>query len=149
MEQKAFYQTKKFWLIFAPIVVAVFAIAIIVTVLSPAKPVNIYDRAEIHDVLSGSRDTKIGEYSLIKATSDEVDMECITDWYTNYVKQHDYNWCVIVYTDKSDHTGVFANQSYVIKDATIEQDAYGDYMLTGNSGTTYFPAADGTLAASE
>lgn len=113
-----------------------------------AEQTSLYDSAEIKDVMNGYRTEKIGEYSIIKANSNEVTEDSLTDWYYNYVEENDFNWCMILYTDKEDNLGVYAISGMVEVDVTFEEDEYGDYSL-GESGTIYIPSDDGTLTIME
>ena len=46
---------------------------------------HIYDTAQIKDVFNGTRDKKIGEYSIIECLSTDVDESVLADWYYNYI----------------------------------------------------------------
>ncbi len=107
---------------------------------------HIYDDAEIKEIMNGSRTEKLGEYSLISVSSDEVTDDALTDWYFNYVEENDYNWCMILYTDKDNNMGVYATSGSVEKDVYFEQNDYGDYSLSDSSESImYSPTKDGTL----
>lgn len=111
-----------------------------------ATQTHLYDKAEIKDVVNGSRTEKIGEYSIIKVSSADVTEESLTDWYFNYVIKNNYNWCMILYTDKNDNTGVYAVSGMVQKDVGFEEDEYNDYMLADSSkGILYTPTNEQTL----
>lgn len=117
-------------------------------VKTETEQTSLYDSAEIKDVMNGYRTEKIGEYSIIKISSDKVTEESLADWYYNYVEENDFNWCMILYTDKEDNSGVYAISGMVEVDVTFEEDEYGDYSL-GESGTLYVPSDDGTLTIME
>lgn len=107
---------------------------------------HIYDNAEVKDVINGSRTEKIGEYSIIRISSEEVTDEALTDWYFNYVEKNDFKWCMILYSDKTDNSGVYAIKGMVEKDLLFEQNQHGDYMTGDSSNSTlYVPTADNTL----
>ena len=107
---------------------------------------HIYDTAEIKDVMNGSRTEKIGEYSICKVNSEELTLDELTDWYFNYVEKNDFNYSIILYTDKDDNSGVYAIKGSISKDVTFEKDSNGDYMLGSSSNATdYAPQTDGTL----
>ncbi|WP_418745088.1 hypothetical protein [Evtepia gabavorous] len=111
---------------------------------------HIYDSAQVKDVMNGSRTEKIGEYSIIEISSEEVTDEALTDWYFNYVAKNDFNWCMILYTDKDDNMGVYAIDTMIQKDVLFEQDEHGDYMLGNSSNATiYAPTDDSTLKIME
>ena len=114
---------------------------------------HIYDNAEIRDVMTGSGDKKIGEFSLIEIDSSEVTMDALEDWYFNYVSVNDYNWCMILYTDYDDNTGVYANSAGVIlvgiTFAVEEENPEEYYIGNDENATTYYPNDDGTLIDSE
>lgn len=113
---------------------------------TPKAETHIYDKAQVKDVVNGSRTKKIGEYSIIEIDSKDVTIEALTDWYFNYVSVNDYNWCMILYTDKKDNSGVYAINGMIQKDVLFEQDKYGDYMLGDSSnGTIYGPTEEKTL----
>ncbi|MCD8049862.1 MAG: hypothetical protein LUG52_09805 [Clostridia bacterium] len=107
---------------------------------------HIYDNAEIKDAMNGFHSEKLGEYSIVSVSSSEVTEDALTDWYFNYVAENDFNWCMILYTDKTDNTGVYAIKGYVEKDITFEVDEYGDYSV-GDSAQSivYVPTDDKTL----
>ena len=107
---------------------------------------HIYNNAQVKDVMNGSRTEKIGEYSFIETTSDEVTEEALIDWYFNYVANNDFNWCMILYSDKDDNSGVYAISGMVQKDVLFEKDHYDDFMV-GNSAnaTLYVPTDDNKL----
>jgi len=113
---------------------------------TPKAETHIYDKAQVKDVMNGSRTEKIGEYSIIEIDSKDVTIEALTDWYFNYVSVNDYNWCMILYTDKEDNSGVYAVNGMIQKDVLFEQDEYGDYMLGDSSiGIVYGPTEEKTL----
>jgi hypothetical protein len=110
---------------------------------------HIYDNAQVKDVMNGSRTEKIGEYSIIEISSEEVTDEALTDWYFNYVAKNDFNWCMILYTDKDDNSGVYSISGIVQKDVVFTKDENGDYSLSEADATshaiTYTPTDDNTL----
>ena len=107
---------------------------------------HIYDNAQVKDVINGSRTEKIGEYSIIEVNSEEVTDEALTDWYFNYVVPSNYNWCMILYADKNDNSGVYAIPGMVQKDIQFEKDKYGDYAVGDSSNATvYTPTNDNKL----
>lgn len=110
---------------------------------------HLYDYAQVKDLMNGVRTAKIGEYSIIEVKSEDVTEEALTDWYYNYVIENDYNWCMILYTDKNDTTGVYAIKGIVQKDVRFTADKHGDYALSEAGATanaiTYVPAGDGKL----
>ena len=107
---------------------------------------KLYDNAEVKDIMNGIRTEKIGEYSIIRANSSDVTIESLADWYFNYVTKNDFNWCMIIYTDKTDNSGVYAIKGMVEKDVIFEQDKYGDYMLGDSPNSTlYTPTDEKTL----
>ena len=109
----------------------------------------IYATVEIRDVLDGAHAEKIGEYSLIRAEESAVTEQALTDWYYNYVAQNDFKWCMILYSDRSDFTGVYAIYGIVQKDVVFTPDAFGEFVLSeadATKGATIFiPADDGQL----
>lgn len=106
---------------------------------------HIYDNAIIKDVMNGSQSEKIGEYSIIEIESDQVTEEILVDWYFNYVEKNDFNWCMILYTDK-ENEGVYAITGIINKDVKFNIDEYGDYSLgDSTNGITYVPDSENTL----
>lgn len=105
----------------------------------PPKKANIYDKAIIKDELSGSGE-KIGEVSIIKAKSTDITNKVFNDWYFNYVKDSDYEYYLIIYTDH-DSKGIYACGEIVLKDCTIGESDTGDGvpMLGANDGISYTP----------
>ena len=107
---------------------------------------HLYDNAEIRDVLNGYGTEKIGEYSIVRVDSSEITVETLSDWYFNYVEKNDFNWCMILYTDKDDNSGVYAISSMVEENVIFEQDGYGDYSVGSNDySTIYYPSDNGIL----
>ena len=140
---------KKWWFW---IIVVVFLFIFLGSKGNQSEQINahIYDNAQVKDVLNGSRTEKIGEYSIININSEKITDEALEDWYFNYVVKNDYNWYIILYTDKDDNLGIFANKGFVIKDTLLNQDEYGDYMLGDDpNATMYVPTDDGRLKISE
>ncbi len=107
---------------------------------------HIYDNAVIKDIVNGSRTEKIGEYSIINIDSKQVTKEALTDWYFNYVATHDFNWCMILYTDSDNYEGVYAIEGMVEKDVSFEQDEYGDYAKLNSSKSVLFAPSNGGLS---
>ena len=106
---------------------------------------HIYDNAIIKDVMNGFRSEKIGEYSIIEIKSDQVTEEILTDWYFNYVEKNDFNWCMMLYTDK-ENEGIYAITGIINKDVKFNIDEYGDYSLgDSTNGITYIPDSENTL----
>ncbi len=106
---------------------------------------HIYNNAIIKDVMNGFRSEKIGEYSIIEIKSDQVTEEILTDWYFNYVEKNDFNWNMILYTDR-ENEGVYAIAGIVNKDVKFDIDEYGDYSLGDCSKCiTYIPSEGETL----
>lgn len=106
---------------------------------------HLYDGAEVKDVLNGSRTAKIGEYSIIRVASKECTEEALADWYYNYVKVNNYNFNIILFSDKDDNTGCYAVKGMVEVGTFFIEDEYGDYAVgdTRNS-VVYAPSDDGT-----
>lgn len=107
-----------------------------------SKSNHIYDNAQVRDVMNGTGTNKLGEYSVIKVASSEITDEVLNDWYFNYVKKNDFNYCVIVYTD-IDGVGVYSSSGMVVKDAGLDVDANGDYSYVSRSDeSNYFENGD-------
>ena len=128
--------------------IILFAIIVIVAVSCGKKKSNngdsqhIYDNAQVRDVMNGSGTNKLGEYSVIKAASSEITDDVLNDWYFNYVKKNDFNYCVIIYTD-IDGVGVYSSSGMVVKDAGLDVDANGDYSYVSRSDeSNYFENGD-------
>lgn len=102
---------------------------------------HIYSDAEVVDSLSGGGQ-KIGEVSIIRAASSDVTDEAIEDWFFNYVQKNDFDYCLIVYTDR-ENEGVYSSGSMVSKDVPLEEASDGTYMTAGE-GTDYI-AKEGHL----
>ena len=108
---------------------------------------HIYDKAVIKSAMNGFRTEKIGEYSIITLPSDMITIEDLTDWYFNYVEKNDYKWCMILYSDKDDNSGIYCEKNLIQKNVHFFKDDYGDYALDGTSTDTIFysPTEDGTI----
>ena len=94
----------------------------------------IYDNAKVCPVYNGSATKKIGEYSVCKVPSEECTEEALDDWFFNYVDKNDYNWCMILYSDKDDLTGIYAIKGQVIKDVGFDIDESGQYYVAHSTG---------------
>lgn len=106
---------------------------------------HIYNNAIIKDVMNGIRSEKIGEYSIIEIKSNQINEEIIADWYFNFVEKNDFNWNMILYTDR-ENEGIYANSGIINKDVTFNIDEYGDYSLGDCSNCiTYAPDGENTL----
>lgn len=107
---------------------------------------HIYDSAVVKPVMNGSRTDEIGKYSIIELDSSLVTEENLTDWYFNYIVNNDFNWCMILYTDKGGDKGIYAVEGLVEKDVTFSKDEYGDYSLGDTKQSImYAPTDEGTL----
>lgn len=136
-------------------IVVVFVILCVIGALNDGNSGNdvadshIYDSAEVIDVMNGSGTEKIGEYSLIKADSSEITEDVLADWYFNYVEKNDFNWCVILYSDKSDSTGVYSGGGFVEVGLILEDSGDGVYMAGDTSSATMYTPSDGKLVKQE
>ena len=106
---------------------------------------HIYDDAEIRDVMNGTGDTKLGEFSLIEADSSEVTLEVLEDWYFNYVIKNDYNWCMILFSDYDDNTGVHAVTGFVEVGVIFAEEDDGEYYVASSEDSTLYVPSDGSL----
>ncbi len=119
-----------------------FMVCTVVNTNVAAKETHIYDKAKVKAVWNGSHDKKIGKYSIVKVDSEKCTEENLEDWYFNYVDKHNYNWCMIIYTDKDDNSGVYANVGMVEVGVIFEKDKYGDYYLGSSENSTMYTADD-------
>lgn len=108
---------------------------------------HIYGNAEIIDVMNGSGDSVVGQYSLITADSSDISLEVLEDWYFNYIKVTDYNWYVILYSDMTDNSGIYGISGFIEIGVLFEEDEYGVYTIADSSTATAYcyPADDSTL----
>lgn len=91
----------------------------------------------VHDETTGE---ELGYISVMHAPSSIMDDEILAYWYYNLVEPNNYLWCVIVYTDKSDSTGVFAMVNNIEKDIVLRKAADGAwYIADDTKGTFYIP----------
>ena len=106
---------------------------------------HLYSNAVVKDVMNGDRTQKIGEYSVSFASSDDCTDEALADWYLNYVKAHDFNYALIVYTDDEGY-GIFETYGSIEIGDKIAQDNYGDYYTVDNSEARFITIeSDGTV----
>ena len=104
---------------------------------------HLYDNAVVEDVKSGSGEV-IGQYAYIKADSADVSIEDLADVYFNYFKENEFNWLMIVYTDKDEAEGCYMISGIVEDRVGVAND--GQYILAGEDGSVvYAPGEDGTL----
>jgi hypothetical protein len=116
------------------------------------KDICLYDNqyVTINNLMNASHTDKLGEYSIIKVKSTDITAENLADWYYNYVSVNNYNWCMILYTDKDDNSGIYSVKGIVETDVIFEHDKYDAYMLGDDSNATYYTTADdNTLKVSE
>ena len=108
------------------------------------KEAHIYDGVEIKDIFNGMRTNKIGEYSVIRASSDACTEDALADWYYNFVQKNNYNYNIILFTDKENLMGCYSINGMVETGTAFIEDEYGDYMVgeTHNS-VIYSPSGDG------
>lgn len=95
---------------------------------------HIYDNAIIVPMKNGAGTKVIGKVSVLKISSSEVTDEALEDWFFNYAEKNvrkgeNWNWAVIVYTDKP-NTGIFYN-SVLNKDAKLKEEKDGTWSLVG------------------
>lgn len=104
---------------------------------------HLYDNAVVEDVKSGSGEV-IGQYAYIKADSADVTVEDLADVYFNYFKENEFNWLMIVYTDKDEAEGCYMISGIVEDHVGVTND--GQYILGGEENSVvYAPGDDGTL----
>ena len=111
-----------------------------------SEEVHIYDDAEIIDVMNGGGTSVVSQESLIYADSSDITIEDLEDWYFNYIKETEYDWYVIIYTDADDYTGVYGTTGYIEVGVTFEESS--DEVFTESStadSTMYVATDDGTL----
>nr|WP_296965356.1 hypothetical protein [uncultured Mediterraneibacter sp.] len=112
---------------------------------------HIYDTAQIKDVFNGTRDKKIGEYSIIECLSTDVDESVLADWYYNYVIKNNFNWCMILFTDTNSgndtYLGAYAILDDVEYNVKYTKNEYGDYDYSLNieNSTLYLPDGNNGL----
>ena len=105
---------------------------------------HLYDSAEVRDLMNGSGTEKVGEYAVIKASSSDCTEENLADVYFNYFKANDFNYLVIIYSDKNDNSGVYVNSGYIGVDTSFEEDDKGDYSVKSSENEMiYYPSDDG------
>ena len=95
--------------------------------------------------MNGTRNKKIGEYSICYVDAKECTKKALEDWYFNYVEKNDFNWCMIIYSDKSGKSGVYAIEGIVQKNCLFDIDEYGDYSLKESKKTITYIPDDGIL----
>ena len=114
----------------------------------PVKQKHIYDDAKSVDMMNGMGTKVIGKVSIIEAESTDVTQEVLEDWYFNYAKPHekDFNYFLILYTDKGKSMGVLCNSALVTKDCPLDKDKHGEtYSQARSGGTIMGPTDDGHL----
>lgn len=100
--------------------------------------------AQIIDIMNGANTKSIGKTSVIKAKSTDVDDDYLLKWNKEHVQPNNFNWAVIVYTDKGDdNLGVYAANTLMIKDIRLSRQADGTYMQNGNTRDTVMYTVDG------
>lgn len=114
------------------------------TTLDAKKEAHIYDSAEIKDVMNGTRTEKLGEYSIIRALSTECTEDVLADWYYNFVRKNNYNFNLIIFTDKEELTGCYSTKVMVEVGTAFIKDEYGDYSVENTRDSViYSPSDDG------
>ena len=103
-----------------------------------------FNNAEIVEVMNGSNTNSIGKTSIIKCKSSDVTDEYLLDWNKNHIQANDFNWAVIVYTDKgNDDLGVYSTGNLIFKNIGLEKKDDGSYMQAGNREDTIMYTVDG------
>ncbi len=86
------------------------------------------------------------KYSILDIPQSEATMDYITDWYENYVIPEGHDWDVIVYSDREDNLGVWADASSMSRDVYLIPDDASGYTLGDNSSTSAgYELQDGEL----
>lgn len=110
---------------------------------SEQKEFHLYEKAEVKDVMNGFRDKKLGEYVLIKADSKDCTEENLADLYYNYFAKKDFNFLIILYTDKNNDSGVYMNKAMIGVNDLFQKDEYGDYsVIESPDEIIYCPSED-------
>ncbi len=108
------------------------------------------DDITISPIMTGIGNEKIGEYSVLRANSSEVNEDYLTDWYVNHVKKNEYNYCIIIYSDQTSLVGVYATATHILEGCSLWLDDRGDYCLGDSSNATlYFLNENGSLSTLE
>jgi len=104
---------------------------------------HLWKMASIRPVMNGTGTERIGDYAFIEANKDMCTDEALADLYFNFVAKNNFNWCMVMYSDKDDNSGVYLNTGMIEKNVHFEKDGDG-WMLGDTSGETiYYPADDG------
>ena len=98
---------------------------------------TVFGDPQIVNVLSGSGSV-IGTSSVFHAPKSDCTKENLEKWCAEYVQDSTDNWCVIVYSDDSDH-GVYANNGMVQVGVGLEKDDNdGSYMVSESDESTLY-----------
>lgn len=112
----------------------------------PTSAPHLYDNAEIRAVHNGTGTSVLGYFSLVRAPYAACTDEALADWYFNHVSTNTYNWCMILYSDRADNSGVYATQGMVQKDVSFVPDSFDQYSLGESSNAiVYIPTEENTL----
>lgn len=103
-----------------------------------------FKNAQIIDIMNGSNTKVIGQTSVIKMKSEDVTDEFLINWSKNHLQTGDYNWGVIVYTDKgNDDLGVYGTGDFILTDVQLQPKDDGSYAQGGSTQTTMMCTVDG------
>jgi len=98
---------------------------------------TVFGDPQIVNVLSGSGSV-IGTCSIFHAPKSDCTKENLEKWCAEYVQDSTDNWCVIVYSDDSDH-GVYANNGMLQVSVGLEKDDNdGSYMVSESDESTLY-----------
>ena len=103
-----------------------------------------FKNAQIIDLMNGSNTKSVGKTSVIKMKSTDVTDEYLVNWSKNHLQTGDYNWGVIVYTDKGDDDlGVYGTGDFILTDVQLQPKDDGSYAQGGSTQTTMMCKVDG------
>lgn len=112
----------------------------------PTSAPHLYDNAEIRPVHNGTGTSVLGYFSLVRAPYAACTDEALADWYFNHVSTSNYNWCMILYSDRADNSGVYAISGMVQKDVSFMPDNFNQYSLGDSSNAiVYIPTEENSL----
>ncbi len=99
----------------------------------------------VYEITNSTGDS-VGEYSILEIPQSEATLEYLTDWYVNYVIPSGHRYDFIIYSDRDDDLGVWANDVTMDKDVYLIESESGGYTEGGNTSTSAsYELQDGEL----
>lgn len=102
---------------------------------------SLYDNAEIIEHPDGL-------ISYCEAKESECTLEALNDWYYNYIRNTDYAWYMIRYSDSRSDKGVYGTKDGVEMTVSFAKNSKGWYVGSEGYAVWYLPSEEDGLILS-